>query len=81
MKTVGTETAAREMRPFLAPQAAILSFQNGVDNVDRIHSAIGAGRPGGRVCGRRHDRARPRTHTGRGDLVMGHRAGWPRSPT
>ena len=41
VKTVATETAAMEMQPFLAPQATILSFQNGVDNVDRIYSAIG----------------------------------------
>jgi 2-dehydropantoate 2-reductase len=81
VKTVNTETAAREMQPFLSGDAAVLSFQNGVDNVDRIHLAIGlraiptavyvaAEMTGpGRV-----------THTGRGDLVIGHRAGWPRQP-
>jgi 2-dehydropantoate 2-reductase len=81
VKTVNTETAAREMQPFLSPGAAVLSFQNGVDNVDRIYSAI-------------HSRAIPVavyvaaemtapghvTHTGRGDLVIGHRAEWPRQP-
>jgi 2-dehydropantoate 2-reductase len=81
VKTLNTETAAREMQPFLSPEAAVLSFQNGVDNVDRIYSAI-------------HSRAIPVavyvaaemagpghvTHTGRGDLVIGHRAGWPRHP-
>jgi 2-dehydropantoate 2-reductase len=66
VKTVSTESAARELQPFLAPDAAILSFQNGVDNVDRIHSEITAP---GRV-----------THTGRGDLIVGHRAAWPRQP-
>src|SRR5450432_2956084 len=40
VKTVSTEAAASELRPFLSPDAAILSFQNGVDNVDRIYSAI-----------------------------------------
>jgi 2-dehydropantoate 2-reductase len=40
VKTVSTETAAREMQPFLAPNTSILSFQNGIDNPDRIHSAI-----------------------------------------
>jgi 2-dehydropantoate 2-reductase len=79
VKTLDTETAAREMQPFLSPEAAVLSFQNGVDNVDRIYTAI-------------HCRAIPAavyvaaqmtgpgtvTHTGRGDLVIGHHAGWPR---
>ncbi len=79
VKTLDTETAAREMQPFLSAEAAVLSFQNGVDNVDRIYTAI-------------HCRAIPTavyvaaqmtgpgavTHTGRGDLVIGHHAGWPR---
>src|ERR1051326_2478279 len=39
VKTVDTETAAREMLPFLSPEAAVLSLQNGVDNVDRIYGA------------------------------------------
>jgi 2-dehydropantoate 2-reductase len=34
VKTVNTETAARELQPFLSPEAAVLSFQNGVDNVE-----------------------------------------------
>jgi 2-dehydropantoate 2-reductase len=81
VKTVNTETAATEVQPFLGPNTAILSLQNGVDNVDRIHSAI-------------HAHAVPTvvyvaaemtapgcvTHTGRGDLIIGHRAGWPRTP-
>ena len=32
VKTVSTESAAREMQPFLAPNTTILSFQNGIDN-------------------------------------------------
>ena len=79
VKTVSTETAARELRPFLAPQAAILSFQNGVDNVGRIHSAIGVHAVPVAVYVAAEITAPGRvTHTGRGDLVMGHRAGWPR---
>src|SRR5262245_41211734 len=39
VKTVDTETAARELHAFLCPEAVVLSFQNGVDNVDRICSA------------------------------------------
>jgi 2-dehydropantoate 2-reductase len=79
VKTVSTESAAIEMRPFLAPHAAILSFQNGVDNVDRIHSAIGRHAIPVAVYVAAEMTAPGRvTHTGRGDLVMGHRAGWPR---
>jgi 2-dehydropantoate 2-reductase len=34
VKTLDTETAASQMQPFLAPETAVLSFQNGVDNVE-----------------------------------------------
>jgi 2-dehydropantoate 2-reductase len=81
VKTVDTETAARELCRVLDPDAVILSVQNGVDNVDRIFEATGiraipvavyvaaAMTAPGRV-----------THTGRGDLILGHRAGWPNNP-
>lgn len=78
VKTVDTETAAREMQPFLSPETAVLSFQNGVDNVDRIYSAIHwraipvAVYVAAQMTGPGH-----LTHTGRGDLVIGHQAGWP----
>ncbi len=79
VKTVSTETAARELRPFLAQHAAILSFQNGVDNVDRILAAIGWRAVPVAVYVAAEITAPGRvTHTGRGDLVMGRRAGWPR---
>jgi 2-dehydropantoate 2-reductase len=78
VKTVSTETTARELFPFLTPHAAILSFQNGVDNVDRIHSAIGWRAVPVAVYVAAEMTAPGRvTHTGRGDLVMGHHAGWP----
>jgi 2-dehydropantoate 2-reductase len=81
VKSGSTESAAKEMHPWMKPGATILSFQNGVDNPDRIHDAIqiypiptavyvAAEMTGpGRV-----------THTGRGDLVIGYRAGWPQEP-
>jgi 2-dehydropantoate 2-reductase len=79
VKAVSTETAALELRPFLAPHAAILSFQNGVDNVDRIHAAIGRRAIPVAVYVAVEMTAPGRViHSGRGDLVMGHRAGWPR---
>jgi 2-dehydropantoate 2-reductase len=81
VKTVDSERAAREMHPFLGAAAAVLSFQNGVDNVDRIYAATGiraipvAVYVAAAMTGPGHV-----THTGRGDLVVGHRAGWPRQP-
>jgi 2-dehydropantoate 2-reductase len=81
VKTVSTESAAREMQPFLAPNATILSFQNGVDNADRIYSAIQAHAvPTAVYVGAEMTAPGCVTHTGRGDLVVGHRAGWPRQP-
>ncbi|MGE5138226.1 MAG: ketopantoate reductase family protein [Rudaea sp.] len=81
VKTVDTETAALQLRPFLTPDAAVLSFQNGVDNVDRMLRTTGvravpvAVYVAAAMTGPGHV-----THTGRGDLVLGHRAGWPSRP-
>jgi len=81
VKTVDTETAAREMQPFLSPVTAVLSFQNGVDNVDRIYSAIQwRGIPVAVYVAAQMTGPAHLTHTGRGDLVIGHHAGWPRQP-
>lgn len=81
VKTVSTESAAREMQPFLAPNTTILSFQNGIDNPDRIHSAIQAyAVPTAVYVAAEMTAAGCVTHTGRGDLIIGHRAGWPRRP-
>ena len=72
MKTIDTETAAAEIAPHLAKDALLVSFQNGVDNVERIQRATGidaipavvyvaAAMSGpGRV-----------KHNGRGDVVIG----------
>ena len=67
------------MQPFLSPDAAVLSFQNGVDNVDRIYSAIGwRAVPAAVYVAAEMTAPGHVTHTGRGDLVIGHRASWPR---
>src|SRR5260370_26116010 len=81
VKTVSTESTAREMQPFLAPGTAILSLQNGVDTAGRIHSAIQA-HPVPTVVYVAAEITAPGcvTHTGRGDLIIGHRAGWPPNP-
>jgi len=72
VKTVDTETAAIGIAPHLRDDALLLSFQNGVDNVERIRRATGidaipsvvyvaAAMTGpGRV-----------KHNGRGDVVIG----------
>jgi 2-dehydropantoate 2-reductase len=78
VKTVSTESAARELAPFLKPDATILSLQNGVDNIDRIYAAIGR-RAIPVVVYVAVEMTAPGvvTHTGRGDLIVGHRSGWP----
>lgn len=72
VKTLDTDEAARSLAPHLAPGTIVLSFQNGVDNVERIRAAgefealpavvyVAAAMTGpGRV-----------KHTGRGDLIVG----------
>jgi 2-dehydropantoate 2-reductase len=72
VKTIDTEKAALQIAPHLATDALLVSFQNGVDNVERIHRSIGinaipavvyvaAAMSGpGRV-----------KHNGRGDIVIG----------
>lgn len=71
VKTKDDETAARELAPFLKPEATVLSLQNGVDNAERIRAAgiqalsavvyVAASIPEpGHV-----------KHVGRGDLVLG----------
>ena len=72
VKTVDTETAAAAVAPHLPTGALVVSFQNGVDNVERIRRATGiqaipavvyvavAMSGPGRV-----------KHGGRGDIVLG----------
>jgi 2-dehydropantoate 2-reductase len=75
VKTIDTETAAAAIAPHLTADSLIVSFQNGIDNVERIRRAAGiAALPAvvyvacamtgpGRV-----------THNGRGDIVIGPRS-------
>ena len=41
VKMTDTEDAARSLAPYLAPNAIVVSLQNGVDNVPRIRAASG----------------------------------------
>jgi 2-dehydropantoate 2-reductase len=76
VKSGDTESAGRQIAPFLAPGAMLLGLQNGVDNAERLQAvlqrevvpavvyvAAGMGGPG-------HVK-----HHGRGDLVIGPSAG------
>ena len=44
VKLWDTETAAAAARPLLGPNSRLITFQNGVDSVDRISSVVGAER-------------------------------------
>jgi 2-dehydropantoate 2-reductase len=78
VKTLDTESAAKELAAHLAPGVAVVSLQNGVDNAERIRAAagipaipavvyIGVSMAGpGRV-----------KHSGRGDLILGQMEGQP----
>lgn len=43
VKSFDTEAAAEALRPVLAPHTAVLSLQNGVDNVEKIDAVLGPG--------------------------------------
>lgn len=72
VKAGDTEVAAKSLAPHLASGAVVVSLQNGVDNVERIRSAVKldaipavvyvAAEMAGPGCVK---------HTGRGDLIIG----------
>ena len=72
VKTTDTESAARALRPHLRGDALLVSMQNGVDNVERIHAAAGIGAVAAVVYVAAAMTAPGHvTHSGRGDLVLG----------
>jgi 2-dehydropantoate 2-reductase len=72
VKTVNTEEAAKSLVPHLAPGAALVSLQNGVDNVERIRSAAKIDAFAGVVYVAAAMTAPGRVkHSGRGDLILG----------
>ena len=48
VKLWDTETAAAQAKPLIGPNTRVITFQNGVDSVERIGAAIGADKA---VCG------------------------------
>jgi 2-dehydropantoate 2-reductase len=76
VKTVDTETAARELAPHLAPEAVVVSMQNGVDNVERICDASQIDTLGAAVYVAAEMTAPGVVkHSGRGDLIVGRFSG------
>jgi 2-dehydropantoate 2-reductase len=72
VKTPDTESAAQAVAPHLAPDAVVVSMQNGVDNVERIRAASGIDALGAAVYVAVEMAAPGRVkHTGRGDLTLG----------
>jgi 2-dehydropantoate 2-reductase len=72
VKTPDTEDTARALAPHLAGGAMIVSLQNGVDNVDRIRSAVGIGAvPAVVYVAAQMTAPGCVKHTGRGDLIVG----------
>jgi 2-dehydropantoate 2-reductase len=72
VKSGDTETAAAQMRPHLAPDALVLSLQNGVDNAERLRRVLpqevvaAVVYVAAEMAGPGHVR-----HHGRGELVLG----------
>jgi 2-dehydropantoate 2-reductase len=72
VKTVDTETAAAAISPNLQKGAVLVSFQNGVDNVERIHRATGIrAMPAAVYVAATMTGPGRVKHGGRGDLVIG----------
>lgn len=72
VKTVDTESVAKLLAPYLAPDTLVVSLQNGVDNVERIDFAAGI-RAIPAVVYIAVEMVGPGRvkHSGRGDLIIG----------
>lgn len=80
VKTLATESAARELAPLISPETFLVSLQNGVDNIERIRRATGieAVAAAVYVAAEMIGPGRLR-HNGRSELVIGNLAGQTRS--
>ena len=76
VKSGDTEDAARAMAPHLAPGAAVVSLQNGVDNAARMRPLLASEVLAAVVyVGAQMDAPGHVRHLGRGDLIVGARPG------
>ena len=72
VKTLDTEIAARAIAPHLAPDAIVISMQNGVDNVARIRAAAGIDAlPAVVYIAAAMPEPGHVKHSGRGELIVG----------
>src|SRR5207245_1959022 len=72
VKTLDTEAAARALAPHLASGAVLVSLQNGVDNVERIRTAVRIESiPAVVYVGAEMTAPGCVKHTARGDLIIG----------
>lgn len=75
VKTTDNAATARELAPLLAPGALVVSFQNGVDNVEQIRAAANLeALPAVVYIGVSVPEPGKIKHAGRGDLVFGPRS-------
>jgi 2-dehydropantoate 2-reductase len=73
VKTLDTESAARQIAPHLPSGATVVSLQNGVDNAERIRAAAGFEALASVVYVAASLPAPGHLrHAGRGDLILGH---------
>lgn len=72
VKTLDTESAARVLTRHLAAETLVVSFQNGVDNVERMRTVAGIDAvPCGVYVAAEMTAPGCLRHTGRGDLIVG----------
>ena len=73
VKSTDTESAGQQMRPHLAPDALVLSLQNGVDNASRLQALLPAHEVVPAVVYVATEMAGPGhvRHHGRGELIVG----------
>jgi 2-dehydropantoate 2-reductase len=72
VKSADTEAAGAQLRPHLAPNALVLTLQNGVDNADRLRTVLPPQQVGAAVVYVATEMAGPGhvKHHGRGELVI-----------
>ncbi len=72
VKSMDTESAGRELKPFLRPDTLVLCLQNGVDNADRLRTVLPEHSVAAAVVYVATEMAGPGhlKHHGRGELVI-----------
>lgn len=75
VKTLDTDTTAKQLVPHLGPSTSVISLQNGVDNAERICGAAGIDAiPAAVYVAAAMSGPGKVKHSGRGDLVIGPRS-------